>query len=199
MNKIGTVMIYNPDIHHRRSIRLLEYDYASAGGYFVTMCTHGRECLFGRIDGEAMVMNDAGRMVESVWQSLPGRFPGIALDEFVVMPNHVHFIAFLVGARLVGAQIVGDPDIQAGGHKQGGYKTRPYGEAVTDVIGAFKSITTHEYTVGVKQSGWWPFPGRLWQRNYYERVIRNDEELKSFREYIRFNPSRWTNDENNIS
>lgn len=83
-------------------------------------------------------------------------------------------------------------------NKSGGHKTRPYGETVTDVIGAFKSITTHEYTVGVKQSAWQAFSGRLWQRNYYERVVRDDDELHGFREYIRYNPLKWANDENHV-
>lgn len=186
-------MIFNPDIHHRRSIRLRDYNYASDGAYFVTICTQGRECLFGQIDNEIMVLNDAGRMLEKVWNELPQRFGGIELDAFVVMPNHVHFIVFNVGAPLVGAQ-----EQDQGGQDSGGYKTRPYGQTITDVIGAFKSITTHEYTVGVKQKGWPSFPGRLWQRNFYERVVRDEGELNGFREYIECNPLRWADDEENI-
>jgi putative transposase len=93
-------MTYNPDIHHRRSIRLQNFDYASAGAYFVTICTQLRECLFGEVVDDVMVANDAGRMVESVWYGLPERFSGIELDAFVILPNHVHFILFLVGAPL---------------------------------------------------------------------------------------------------
>lgn len=93
-------MTYNPDIHHRHSIRLKGYDYSSGGAYFVTICTHGRECLFGRIVDDKMQVNDAGRMVENVWLELPGRFPDVVLDAFVVMPNHFHVILFIVGALL---------------------------------------------------------------------------------------------------
>jgi putative transposase len=96
-------MTFNPDIHHRRSIRLRNFDYASAGAYFVTICAQGRDCLFGEVVDGVMAANDAGRMVESVWSRLPERFSGIELDAFVIMPNHVHFILFLVGAPLVGA------------------------------------------------------------------------------------------------
>ena len=85
-------MTFNPEIHHRRSIRLRNYDYASAGAHFVTICTQGREYLFGKIDNETMVLNDAGRMLQQVWDELPQRFADIELDAFVAMPNHVHFI-----------------------------------------------------------------------------------------------------------
>jgi REP element-mobilizing transposase RayT len=195
-------MTHNPDVHHRRSIRLRDFDYATAGAYFVTVCTQGRECLFGRIDGETMVVNGAGNMMEMVWQSLPNRFPSIVLDAFMVMPNHVHFIVFLVGAPLVVAHDSAPHKGNAqntGGADSGGHKTRPYGETVTDVIGAFKSITTHQYTVGVKQNSWPAFPGRLWQRNYYERIVRNEGELNGFREYIQHNPAQWADDEENIA
>jgi len=91
-------MTYNPDVHHRRSIRLREYGYSSVGAYFVTICAQGRECLFGDIlDGE-MRLNEAGRVVVEWWTKLPGKFPNVALDEYVVMPNHFHGIICIVGA-----------------------------------------------------------------------------------------------------
>jgi REP element-mobilizing transposase RayT len=96
-------MTYDPDIHCRRSIRLPEYDYSSGGAYFVTFCVHGRECLFGDITDETMRLNDAGQIVERGWLGLPERFPQVALDEFVIMPNHFHGIVLindLVGAPL---------------------------------------------------------------------------------------------------
>ncbi len=88
-------MTYDHDIHHRRSIRLRDYDYAHAGAYFVTICVLNHECLLGDINNGVMTMNDAGRMVETVWQSLPDRFPAVKLDTYVVMPNHVHGIVFI--------------------------------------------------------------------------------------------------------
>lgn len=94
---------FNPDIHHRRSIRLRHYDYASEGAYFVTICAQNRECLYGEVFNGEMVLNDAGRVVESVWCALPDRFPSIELDAFVVMPNHFHGIIVIcdcVGAGL---------------------------------------------------------------------------------------------------
>lgn len=88
-------MTYNPDIHHRRSIRLKEYDYSSAGAYFVTICAQHRECLFGDISDGELILTDAGRMLETIWQELPNRFPTIELDEFIVMPNHFHAIILM--------------------------------------------------------------------------------------------------------
>ena len=101
-------MTYNPDIHHRRSIRLREYDYSSGGVYSLTMCVHGRECLFGAVADGFMHLNEAGRMVEEIWRSLAERFPNVTTDEFIVMPNHVHGIIIItdaVGAPLAAPMI----------------------------------------------------------------------------------------------
>jgi len=189
-------MTYNPDIHHRRSIRLRNFDYASAGAYFVTICAQGRECQFGEVVDGVMTANDAGLMVESVWSGVLERFSGVELDAFVIMPNHVHFILFLVGAPLVGTlsyesalPIVNEQNTRAG--------TRPAPTTVGDIVGVFKSVTTHEYSIGVTKFGWPQFPGRLWQRNYFERIIRDDKELDKFRSYILHNPDRWVEDEEN--
>ena len=197
-------MTYNPGIHHRRSIRLKEFDYSSAGAYFVTICTHGRECLFGDIAGGEMRMNDAGRMVEEWWANLPGKFPDVAIDEFVVMPNHFH------GIVCVGAPPCGCPGFTPPRGCLTSKTGRPHGAAPTmpihltdpkaaatlgDVMDWFKTMMTNAYIKGVKHLDWPPFPGRLWQRNYYERVVRDDAELSAVREYIRFNPANWMDDE----
>jgi REP element-mobilizing transposase RayT len=185
-------MTFNPDIHHRRSIRLREYDYSSAGAYFVTVCVEGRECLFGEAGDGSVNLNEAGRMVAEWWTKLPDRFPGVQLDEFVTMPNHVHGIVVLVGATPCGCPSlsVRDSTPRSG---------RPRGAAPTlgDVMDWFKTMTTNAYIRGVKQSNWPPFPGRLWQRNYYERVIRDDDELTDIRGYIRHNPAQWEHDGEN--
>jgi REP element-mobilizing transposase RayT len=188
-------MKYNPDIHHRRSIRLREYDYASTGAYFVTVCAQGRECLFGEIvDGE-MRLNDAGRMVDEWWLKLPGKFPMLTLDEYVVMPNHFHGVITNVGAPPCGC-----PDVPQHGcapsmsKPERSYKVDP---TLGDVMDWFKTMTTNAYIKGVKQLNWPPFPGRLWQRNYYERVIRDERELAGIREYILCNPMKWEQDGEN--
>ena len=81
-------MTYDPDKHHRRSIRLKGFDYSRSAVYFLTICVQNRECLFGTIPQDRMIRNDAGKMVSEEWLTLPGRFPAVILDEFVVMPNH---------------------------------------------------------------------------------------------------------------
>jgi putative transposase len=93
-------MKYNPEIHHRRSIRLKGYDYSQQGAYFITICTHNRECLFGKIVNGAMVLNDAGKMVEKWWYELNTKFPNIEPDAHITMPNHFHGIIIIVGADL---------------------------------------------------------------------------------------------------
>lgn len=158
----------------------------------MTVCTQNRLCFFDN--------PDVRDMIESVWQGLPKRFPNIELDEWVVMPNHFHGIITII------------PSEQKGDHKDRPYETnenptrrgesciRPHGtkpDSIGRIIQAFKSITTFEYTRGVKEHGWAKFPKHLWQRNYYEHVIRNDEELNEIRQYIRTNPENWKNDNEN--
>jgi len=186
-------MRYESQKHHRRSIRLNGYDYTQAGAYFITICTHERACLFGEVVGSEMRLNDAGRMVETVWDELPCFYPGVDIDGFIVMPNHIHGIIVLVGAAPRGR-----PDDVIDDRPDSG---QPRGVAPTlslpDVVHRFKTMTTKRYTDGVKQSGWPPFRGRLWQRNYYEHIIRNDESLDRIREYILNNPLQWELDREN--
>lgn len=188
---------YDPDKHHRRSIRLKNHYYASAGIYFVTVCVQNRKPLFGTVVDDTIELNEAGQMVQSGWKSLSVRFPGIEMDEFVVMPNHfhgilvIHEIGFAGGdwASLVGASTPNDP---VGEPPAGTSDTRP---ALGEMIGAFKSITTHQYIQGVRQIDWPSFDGRLWQRNYWEHIIRNNESLAEIRRYIQTNPLSWLDDE----
>lgn len=98
-------MKYSPDIHHRRSVRLRGYDYSQAGAYFVTICTQNRECLFGDIVDREMRLNDAGEMVQMVWDEIPANYPGVNIDQIVIMPNHIHGIVVTVGAAPVAALI----------------------------------------------------------------------------------------------
>ncbi|MDP3028878.1 MAG: transposase [Deltaproteobacteria bacterium] len=172
----GTRNKYNPEIHHRHSIRLKDYDYRQAGGCFVTVCTQNRECLFGDVvDGE-MRLNEAGRMTIKTWIGLTDRFPFIELDEFVVMPNHMHGIILIVGVRL-------------GGPNKGAASSAP---TLGDVMRTFKSIAAININRLLERTG-----RPLWQRNYYEHIIRNEEDLNRIREYITNNPTRWAEDEDN--
>jgi putative transposase len=184
-------MIYDPDKHHRRSIRLQGYDYSTPGAYFVTICVQHRICLFGQVVDDEIQMNDAGQMIQMCWEQLPHRFPALALDAFVVMPNHFHAVAILVGAPLVGAQGAQGAPVTRSASRRGAEGALTIG----DVIGAFKSTTTNEYIRNVQRAGWAPFDRLLWQRNYWEHIIRNDSALNRIRDYIQANPARWTNDQ----
>jgi putative transposase len=193
----------DPQKHHRKSIRLARYDYSQAGAYFVTIVAQGRESFFGQIiDGE-MVLSDAGRMVFAVWESMPERFPDIELGAFVIMPNHFHAIVTIHDAT-VGAGLVPAPDngdLPTNGATTNGATTRvaPTGNDPTlgQIIGAFKSITTHEYIIGVDEKGWPRFDKRVWQRNYYEHIIRNEREMQAKWDYILDNPAMWDDDKEN--
>ena len=175
----------NPKIHRRRSIRLRGYDYAQEGVYFVTVCTHNHTLLFGEISSDQMRLNNAGCTLVTQWQALPVRFPNVRLDAFVVMPNHIHGIIVLTRQKVAsrdgatGATLVVAPT--------------PLGS----VVGAYKSLTTVDYVHGVKASGWMPFDGKLWQRNYYEHVIRDEAALSRIRDYIVHNPAKWAGDSEN--
>jgi len=182
-------------VHHRLSLRLKGYDYAQAGAYFVTICTQKRASAFGCVDDGDVRLNDAGRMVRAVWETLPDRFPGMELDAFVVMPNHMHGIIVIPGRGESGIRPDDSRQPDSGDHKD-----RPCGTmagSLGRIIQAFKSTTTHEYVMGVRRRGWVPFHGRLWQRNYYDHVIRNERKLDKIREYIATNPLRWALDREN--
>jgi REP element-mobilizing transposase RayT len=182
---------YDPQRHHRRSIRLKGYDYSQAGAYFVTICTQNRVCLFGEVAEGEMWFNDAGQMVETVWGELPIFYPGVDIDGFVAMPNHIHGIIVLVGAAPRGRPDLAPP--QAMGQARGPAPTL----SLSDVVHRFKTMTTKRYADGVKQWGWMPFPDRLWQRNYYEHIIRDEESLNRIRQYIVDNPACWAMDREN--
>ncbi|MBM3188247.1 MAG: transposase [Chloroflexi bacterium] len=189
---------YDPDRHHRRSIRLRGYDYASAGAYFVTLCAQGKACLFGDVAGHEMVLNGAGEMVRRVWDELATRYPGVALDAFVLMPNHLHGIIVLqpaVGAAPRGRPLRGCPgngQARGPGQAQGPAPTPTL--SLADVVHRLKSFTTALYLRGAREEAWPAFEGRLWQRNYWERVIRNERELRAIQEYIANNPAQWAED-----
>jgi putative transposase len=188
---------YDPEKYDRRSIRLRRYDYASAGAYFVTVCTQDRRCMFGKIENGVVRLNEAGRMVEEVWNVVPDHYPGVETDAFVVMPNHVHAIIFLVGATPCGRPH--QEQIPGSGQTRGSAPTSRRMPVISlgDVVRRFKTITMKKYVKGVKHCGWIRFDGRLWQRNYFEHIIRNEKSLNLIREYIVQNPLRWEYDREN--
>lgn len=175
-------MKYDPEIHHRQSIRLRRYDYARAGWYFVTVCARGKEHLFGEVAEGEMVLSEAGRMVQRTWENLPRRFPSIELDAFVVMPNHVHGIIQIVGAERMSAG-----DVGAGlALPKGAASSAP---TFADIVRAFKSTSAIAVNALLGRTG-----KPLWQRNYYEHIIRGRGELDRIREYVTTNPLRWGQD-----
>src|SRR6266702_2455200 len=197
-------MTYNPDIHHRHSIRLKDYDYSQAGAYFVTICAWQRECLFGGIVNGEMVLNDMGQIVKSVWCQLPEYFPNINLDAYVIMPNHFHGILQItefvgvVGAKQGSSALLGS-DLYAGKGKADETFALPLQQMRGSVSGSlcsivqnFKSVLTRKINKLRNNPGC-----PVWQRNYYERVIRNENELSRAREYIDKNPMKWEMDKEN--
>ncbi len=188
-------MACSPKKHHRRSIRLKGYDYASAGLYFITICCQDRICRYGKIEKGEMILNDAGQMVENEWLKLPGRFKNIALHEYIIMPNHFHAILEIVGAPLVVAPnntvVPNDEYRQPQGIAPTVFTTN---KTVGDMVGTFESITTVKYIHGVKNNNWQPFNKKLWQRNYHEHIIRNEQSYLKISEYIINNPANWEND-----
>jgi len=177
-------MKHKVEKHHRRSIRLKGYDYAKSGAYFVTIVTQGRACLFGEIVNAETRLNDAGSAIERWWFELNNKFSTVETDDFVIMPNHFHGIVVIAD---VGADLCVGPDSE-GAH---------IGAPLPAIVQWFKTMTTNEYLRGVKTSGWAPFQGHLWQRNYYEHVIRDEESLNRIREYILNNPAQWALDPEN--
>ena len=238
---------YDPQKHHRRSIRLKGYDYSQEGAYFITICVKDRACLFGKITNGEMHLNEAGLMVDKWWQKIPGKFPDIELAAYQIMPNHFHAVVINVGATPRGrpgnqidpTTIPGRPDTQTvttvlhdspdtqthtgaltdsdeilnvemnaeqlmfgtilhEGDHVGNDAGNPGGDHVGSplhhVVGWFKTMTTNDYIRNVKQNGWSPFNKKLWQRNYYEHIIRNDNSFQRIESYIYNNPRNWKAD-----
>lgn len=193
---------YNPNIHHRKSIRLKGYDYSRKGLYFVTICCKNRAYLFGKIESGKMFLNDAGKMIEKWYFELENKFPDIKCHEMQVMPNHIHFIIENFGAN-VGANLRVRPDDIGQTHRSAP-STAPsnekqiFGEHIGSplhrVIQWFKTMTTNEYIRGVKNLGWEPFEKKLWQRNYWEHIIRDEKSYQIISNYIINNPSKWKED-----
>lgn len=182
---------FDPTKHHRRSIRLKGYDYASEGAYFVTIVTQGRECLFGEIvDGE-MSLSKYGEMVQKWWNELPLHFPNVETGAFIIMPNHIHGIIFKTDERK--GEVI-SPRNETGEASLQGKETLPLRKpTLGQIVGYFKYQSTKE----MKATDHTGTITKFWQRNYYEHVIRNEKELRQKTDYILNNPFRWDDDEEN--
>ena len=193
---------FDPRIHHRQSIRLQGFDYSSAGAYFVTIVAHGRECLFGEVVDGNVKLNRFGEIVDHAWFDLPRHYRHVSLGAFVIMPNHVHGIIVLNddgrGGSVSGGIALPDETIAGQNTVPANPETRPYApikrHPLSEIVRAFKSFSAKRINVLRRTQG---IP--VWQRNYYEHIIRNDREMERIWHYIESNPSRWAEDDENPS
>lgn len=184
------------NLPNRQSIRLPNYDYSSEGLYFITICTQGRECLLGKIINGEMQLNAAGKMIEFWLQQITDKFSDIACDTFVIMPNHLHFIIQNHGHPFREGEHEGSPQLVWVDQRVCPQEDEAKESTqLSTVIQWFKTMTTNFYIRGVKRDAWQPFDRRLWQRNYYEHIIRNQSSYQKIVDYILLNPSNWSEDQ----
>jgi REP element-mobilizing transposase RayT len=181
-------MKYDPNIHHRRSIRLPGYDYSQSGAYFVTICVYQRQCLFGEIIDGRMVLNQYGAIVAETYRWLCQRYPYLYADEWVVMPNHFHAIMVINDQTCRGGSRTAPttPNAPTTNLRNPTTKRKPLGR----LIGAFKTVSTKKINI-LREMPATP----LWQRNYYEHIIRNPDAMDKIRQYIINNPVSWQIDQ----
>jgi len=203
---------YDPKIHHRRSIRLKGYDYSQAGAYFVTICVHQRECLLGNVVNGEMQLSRFGKIASYAWMDLPKHYPHIILDEFCIMPNHVHFVIVLADDGRDGSSRLSKVSLPT--RRDGSYRiaqtplltsiplgkippsaqeTHPYRHPLSEIIRAFKSFSAKRINALQKTTG-----NPFWQKNYYEHIIRNDRAWNAIAWYIFNNPLNWQLDRDNL-
>ena len=171
---------YDPQRHHRHSIRLPGYDYSRAGAYFVTICTHEKECLFGKITDGDMDLNEFGKIVWKFWQQIPARYENVDIPVAVVMPNHFHGIILFhetAGGGKVTTEQLNDP----------AFRRRML---LPKIMGYFKMNCAKEINELRNSSG---IP--VWQKNYYEHIIRDEMDYERKYNYIKNNPLKWLEDE----
>ena len=168
----------------RRAIRLPGFDYAETGRYFVTLCACDMHCLFGRMENGAVLLGPIGQIADSRWREIPSHFPHVLLDAFVVMPNHVHGILILTRGQ--GADRHGNA-VPLQGMPEG--FQRPVAGSIPTIVRSYKSAVTYQAGRILRRKGM-----RLWQSNYFERVLRDDKEYLAASRYILENPSAWHRD-----
>jgi REP element-mobilizing transposase RayT len=173
-------MKYHPQKHHRRSIRLPDYDYSQPGAYFITIVTRGRECLFGGIVAGDMQLSAMGQIAEEHWRAIPEHFPHAALGAYVVMPNHVHGIVII---HENGMATNSSPSVGAS-QRDAPTPNGPKRGSIGAIIGSYKMSVTRRIQRELNTTG-------IWQRNYYEHIIRNEAEYSRIHAYIESNPARW--------
>jgi REP element-mobilizing transposase RayT len=175
-------MKYDPEIHHRRSIRLQDYDYSQPGAYFVTLVTRGRECLFGSIHHDEMQLNETGKIVRKAWFDLPNHYAYIELGTFCIMPNHMHGIIYVIGDNL--------NDTSVGAIRESPLLQQRRRMTISLIVGRIKMNSAKRINLMRETPG---IP--VWQRNYYDHVTRNDDDLNRIHFYIESNPAKWEDDD----
>jgi putative transposase len=193
-NVVPQLMKYDPQKHHRRSIRIPGYDYSRAGAYFITLVTYERACLFGEVVEGEVRLSDFGLVADECWHLIPEHFPAVELGAYVVMPNYVHGIIILHEHQM------GTPDTTSLGRgtpwrapttitieKFG----KPVSGSLATIVRQYKSSVTR--VVGQRYGG----VSNIWQRNYYEHIIRTDDEHARIHLYIESNPANWMDDDQN--
>jgi REP element-mobilizing transposase RayT len=178
------MVILNKEKYHRRSLRLKGYDYSQPGTYFITICTKNRECLLGEIKNGKIILNEFGEIAKSEWIKSSIIRKEIKLDEFMIMPNHIHGIIIIDH---------GTPIVVVGANGCSPLRDfRMESKSISSFVAGYKSSVTKQINILRK------LPKiSLWQRNYYEHIIRNETELNILREYIVNNPLKWDEDEEN--
>jgi REP element-mobilizing transposase RayT len=184
-------MSYDPRVHHRKSIRLKGFDYSAPGSYYVTICAAKHRRIFGMIRNEHLIHSDIGKIVDADWQRLTEHYPNIVLDEYQLMPNHLHaIVTFTETARrhmalspLLGAKKPSSPERKFG---------NPIAGSLSTIIGAYKSgVTIKARKAGLIHSE------PLWQSRFYDHVIRSDTDFFMIQQYIKLNPTMWEYDIDN--
>ncbi len=174
---------FDPQKHHRKSIRLKEYDYSQAGAYYVTIVTYQRDCLFGDVINKEMVLNGFGKIADECWCAIPEHFPNVELGEYVVMTNHVHGIIVITDDRRGAAMLRPYDDNST--HK---INVKP--GSLGAIVRSYKSAVSYRINKELNATG-------IWQRNYYDHIIRDEKDLQNKTDYIEANPMLWDEDDNN--
>jgi putative transposase len=183
--------------HHRRSVRLRGYDYGLPGAYFVTLCTYGHEGRFGEVVSGQMQSNAVGELVAQTWVWLAGRYGGVRLGVWVLMPNHVHGIIELTDAPGRGEEAEADSLSGSAIDPSASSPLRAHGTqpgSLSAIVQTFKAESTRRVNRILRLAG---SGNHVWQRNYYEHVVRNEREYRAIQEYILTNPAHWASDTEN--
>ncbi len=181
---------YNPNIHHRRSIRLKGYDYSQAGFYFITICCHGRICRFGDVVNGEMILNENGKIAFDEWLKTPEIRNNVELCEFVIMPNHMHGIIRLFDRGELHSpannELHSPANNELHSDRRGVCKTplRSPSQTIGAIVRGYKSSVTKQIALNEK----------LWQRNYHEHIIRDEQSYQNISKYIINNPAKWEED-----